>query len=198
MNTEIIKILIEKYYEGKTTLAEERKLKAYFASGNIDDELKRYAPIFKFIQLESTRKPPPSLEQKLETIFDAPLTRQPLFGNKFTYYISGIAAAVALLVTIFLTINNEPKSQPALTESEREEVLLAYNQTKATLAYIANNFAKGTQPLEKIEKLETGQEAIQSLGKFDRKLNQMSTNMQTFSSQIENLHQLSKFNIINN
>ena len=44
-----IKKIIQKYYEGKTSLEEENILKAYFSSDNIDPEFEKYKIEFSVI-----------------------------------------------------------------------------------------------------------------------------------------------------
>ncbi|MBL7782904.1 MAG: hypothetical protein JNM22_16870 [Saprospiraceae bacterium] len=56
-----IEALLEKFWEGDTTLEEERLLKAYFASGQVDDSLKSYAPFFQVLRQEQAvelQRPP--------------------------------------------------------------------------------------------------------------------------------------------
>lgn len=56
-----IEALLEKFWEGDTTLEEERMLKAYFASGQVDDSLKQYAPFFQVLRQEQAvelQRPP--------------------------------------------------------------------------------------------------------------------------------------------
>ncbi len=44
--------LIERYFAGETTLAEEGALRDYFRSGNTAPELDAYAPLFRYWELE--------------------------------------------------------------------------------------------------------------------------------------------------
>jgi len=46
MNEKEIAGLIEKFFEGETSLSEERRLYAYFNRGNIPADLQRYRPVF--------------------------------------------------------------------------------------------------------------------------------------------------------
>jgi hypothetical protein len=198
MNTENIDQLIKKYFDGNTSLADEQRLKAYFASQGVAEQHRQYVSLFRLLNAETNKQAPATLDSRLEKMF-AEQPAKPFYRQRqILWYFSGIAAAVVLLLGIFLTMQRPGNPPPELTAEQRREVLLAYNQTKATLAFVGQNLSKGTQPLEKINKLETAQEAIQQLGKIDRKINQVSSSMQTFSSQIDNLQQLSKFNIINN
>ncbi len=60
MKYEEISELLDRYWEGETTLEEERTLKAYFNGGNLDARLLAIAPMFQAIReeqaLEMTRK----------------------------------------------------------------------------------------------------------------------------------------------
>jgi hypothetical protein len=52
MKYEEIQSLLDRYWEGETSLEEERALKAYFSGAVIDDRLKAVAPLFKAIKEE--------------------------------------------------------------------------------------------------------------------------------------------------
>jgi hypothetical protein len=47
-----VQTLLEKYWEGETTLEEERQIKGYFAAGNVDERLRQYAPLFQALKEE--------------------------------------------------------------------------------------------------------------------------------------------------
>jgi hypothetical protein len=47
-----IEALLEKYWEGETSLEEERLLKAYFASAEVDAGLRSFAPFFQVLKEE--------------------------------------------------------------------------------------------------------------------------------------------------
>ncbi len=46
------KELLDKYFEGITTVEEENKLKKYFLSGTISEDMKPYQPLFSFLKKE--------------------------------------------------------------------------------------------------------------------------------------------------
>lgn len=52
MKYEQISALLEKYWDGDTSLEEERLLKAYFSAGQIDERLRQIAPLFAAIRQE--------------------------------------------------------------------------------------------------------------------------------------------------
>lgn len=49
-----IQALLDRYWEGETTLEEERVLKAYFASGQVDERLHAIAPLFQALHEEQS------------------------------------------------------------------------------------------------------------------------------------------------
>jgi hypothetical protein len=50
------KILIDKYFEGQTTLDEEEYLRQYFQSDGVLEELEMYRPIFQYFSVEREQK----------------------------------------------------------------------------------------------------------------------------------------------
>nr|MBF6607889.1 hypothetical protein [Flavobacterium sp.] len=48
MESHKIEILIEKYFDAETSIAEENILREYFASANVAQHLERYRPMFAF------------------------------------------------------------------------------------------------------------------------------------------------------
>lgn len=54
MRYEEIQALLDRYWEGETSLDEERRIKAYFGSGPIDERLKPVAPMFQALREEQS------------------------------------------------------------------------------------------------------------------------------------------------
>ncbi|HLP95877.1 MAG TPA: hypothetical protein VK168_17665 [Saprospiraceae bacterium] len=52
MKYEQIQALLDRYWEGETSLEEERALKAYFNAGPIDERLQNVAPLFRALKEE--------------------------------------------------------------------------------------------------------------------------------------------------
>lgn len=78
--------ILEKYFEGETSLEEERLLKSYFQSKDIASEHLIYAPIFQHLSNEQTEiaeQPKPKAKKRL-----------PLWLS--------VAACAAILIGIFL------------------------------------------------------------------------------------------------
>ncbi len=63
---EQIELLLTKYFEGRTTLEEEEKLKIYFSSEEIEEELKPLQSLFDYIREQKSIEYPIKTQQKRE------------------------------------------------------------------------------------------------------------------------------------
>ena len=54
MTHEQIRTLLDKFWEGETTVEEERALKSYFEAGKVDAQFLSVAPMFEALRLEQT------------------------------------------------------------------------------------------------------------------------------------------------
>ena len=51
----MIEELLERYFEGETSAAEEKQIRAFFASGEVPEHLAAYAPLFAYFDEEIER-----------------------------------------------------------------------------------------------------------------------------------------------
>ena len=105
MKYAMIDDLLNKYWEGDSSLEEERLIKEYFAEGNVDEKHLPFAPLFGFFNLERESKVDISLEKALK---DAESLSKPIKGRIFRLprHIFSIAATVALLLCSVFIFNN--------------------------------------------------------------------------------------------
>ncbi|MDR1344892.1 MAG: hypothetical protein LBJ39_06010 [Tannerellaceae bacterium] len=82
-NSMDIEELVDKYFEGETTADEERRLRAYFVSGKVSERLKIYEPIWAYFDEEIHKSGKPA---------------KPFTIKKLCYFVSGLAAAILLLM----------------------------------------------------------------------------------------------------
>lgn len=55
-NLHMIEELLERYFEGETSAAEEKQIRAFFASGEVPEHLAAYAPLFAYFDAECVIK----------------------------------------------------------------------------------------------------------------------------------------------
>ena len=119
--------LIEKYWNSETSLAEEAKLKAYFAQENLPAEHLQYKALFDFYEKEANRSMPTKRKRSLRPFFLA------------------IAASLAILISmgVFYTTQQEEREQIALTTDTFEDPEEAYQEAKKALLMISAQLNSG-------------------------------------------------------
>lgn len=146
MELDRIEKLVENYFEGKTSIAEEKELKAYFASSDVAEHLGHYKPFFGYIVLAKQ-------EQFTAAI---PLTSKK--RNRVVWL--SVAASVAVLLGVGLfTFNqyNEPKQSEFGTTDDPE---VAFRETQKALAMISEHVNKGIESIQYLNEFEQSKNKI--------------------------------------
>lgn len=107
MNHAEIKHLLEKYFDGNTSLAEEEALRKYFLSSEVADDLLQYKPIFAYFAKEQYR-------DEEESIVVLPAHRRTTYRSIVLRIVGSVAACAAIILGIFFFSYNE--QQPAESE----------------------------------------------------------------------------------
>lgn len=129
MELDKIEILLEKYFEGKTTLFEEDKLRTYFSEAKVAPHLEQYIPLFSYFSnaKEERFTKDISLDQRKA-------------ATKVNYRWLSVAAVAVLLLGVYF--GNEYQEAQRL---ERQKARYAYEETKKALDLLAENFERGTE-----------------------------------------------------
>jgi len=149
---EINKIL-DKYFEGNTTIKEEKKLKEYFnTEKDIPTEFLYAKQIFKHLKNETA------------LVFEKEIAIPKKKKIKPFYYFSAIAASIIFaffVVSDYNTTENKIVyayyNGKAITDKH-----LAEKYTKEALLKISNNFNTGTQKLHKLSEFNKSQSLIKN------------------------------------
>ena len=163
MTTQHIQSLLDKYFEGESTLVEEAQIKAYFQGDQIDESLQIYSEFFQFLGEEKDQQ---TLRPEFETELLAELAKEdtPSRSAKVRQLpgmLLRIAALVVLMIGLYFLV---PQQDDQLTagEFDWESVELeneqeAFEQTKAALELLAsklNGSSKtATEHLQNVEKI---------------------------------------------
>ena len=172
MKTEEIKALLERYYRGETTLAEEQQLKSYFQQNDVPDELEADREAFLLLSgLSLEEMPlPPGLEERLsssicrwekaDTPQARPKVRKPMVS--LMKWSTGIAAALVIAAGAgwyALKTNDRPRDtfdnpELAYVEAQRALQLFAAALDKGQ-SHVAKAESQTRQVREKLEKCYT-------------------------------------------
>ncbi len=156
-----IQALLDRYWEGETTLEEERVLKAYFNSGEVDERLQAVAPLFQAIREEQNLQ-----YAKAKTVELRPV--------HFAWQKWAAAASVALLLSAGLWWNSRqddivteqvvqqateqptdvlPKKDPVLEENKIAETEASKPAVKVKKEPFKRKKSPAVQPLDPEEEL---------------------------------------------
>jgi hypothetical protein len=144
MELDKIEVLLEKYFQAETSIAEETVLQNYFSSSNVAQHLEQYKPMFGFLVQ--------SREQKLTHEI-------PLQTKKRNVAWLSLAASVLVLLGAgtFTYFNcNSVQKEDLGTYDNPEE---AFQATQEALLLLSQNVNVGVNSVQYIEKYEsvTGQ-----------------------------------------
>jgi hypothetical protein len=135
-----IEILLEKYFEGETSIAEEKELKDYFTSSNVAPHLEQYQPLFGYFSLAKEQKFTPEV---------------PLHSIKRKVAWLSLAASVVLMLGIgtytYFNANTIKENQELGSYDDPEE---AFAATQKALAMLSDNVNVGVESVQYIQVYE--------------------------------------------
>lgn len=164
MNIEDIRILIESFYNGETTAAEEEMLLSYFEGDDVAEDLLEERDVF--LQLKNTEPIdiPVGLEFRLNNLIDnlAANESQKIVIRELNhssrsllwFKIGGIAASVAILFSIGLYVGNNSKgdafsdiAQGVEVKDSFDDPADAYKEAERALMLVSYNLNKGVDQI---------------------------------------------------
>jgi hypothetical protein len=135
-----IEILLEKYFEGETSIAEEKELKDYFTSSNVAPHLEQYQPLFGYFSLAKEQKFTPEV---------------PLHSIKRKVAWLSLAASVVVMLGIgtytYFNANTIKENQELGSYDDPEE---AFAATQKALAMLSDNVNVGVESVQYIQVYE--------------------------------------------
>ncbi len=146
MELDKVERILEKYFEGETTSAEEKELKDYFASTNVAQHLEHYKPMFGYFSQAK--------QEQYNAVI--PLKTK---KRKIASWIS-IAAAVIVLLGLgtFTFMNYNTTTSKDLGTYDDPEV--AFRETQKALALISKHVNTGIESVGYINEYELSKNKI--------------------------------------
>jgi len=140
MELKLVEQLLEKYFQGETTIAEEKQLKAYFSSNDVAPHLAKYQSLFGYFETQKG------------TQFEQKLPLQP--RKQSTVKWIGIAASFVVLfgLATFYFYPSEPKHEDLGTYDNPEEAFAATHKALLMVSEQVNVGMESVVYLEEYEK----------------------------------------------
>lgn len=139
--------LLDKYFDGNTSLEEEKMLRKYFRENkNLPMQLENIRHLFGYIDAEA------------EETADFEIYKPSVTSNskrRYIIYLSGIAASIILLIGIYFyfnAANPDKKIYAYINGKAITNEQIAINETKKVLYKVSVNFNEGTGPLRNLSK----------------------------------------------
>ncbi|WP_299208523.1 hypothetical protein [uncultured Dokdonia sp.] len=137
MESNKVEQLLEIYFEGATTLAQEKQLRTYFTSDHVAPHLESYVVMFTAFTQAS--------QEVYTTPIQLPKQKKPMYG-----WISGVAAVAVVLIGLATQINSS--SDVYQGNVSQEEGIL---KTKQALGLMSKMFNESTAQLGAVNEFNT-------------------------------------------
>lgn len=144
MESNNIRQLLEKYFDGETSIEDENALKNYFSSDTVAPEFSQYKDLFGFYVAEQTLASTKEFTIKKESNI-----RQ----------ILSVAASVVVVLGIgFMLLKTQSEETSDLGSFDDPEIALI--ETQKALALIGQNLNKGKESISYLNKYEINKNKI--------------------------------------
>ncbi|MGC3943902.1 MAG: hypothetical protein QM762_05085 [Chryseolinea sp.] len=161
MDSSKLQHLLQKYWDGDTTLEEEQLLKDYFQSSEVSDEMRDVAAMFQYFnQAKKNSLNDISFDR---TLIDK-VSGKPQEGRvrNLLFNSMRIAAGVVVVMAATWFIRNEIRqSTPQEAVDTYDDPKLAFEETKKALMMISKSFGTAEEQAKKINLFNEAQEEIQ-------------------------------------
>jgi hypothetical protein len=141
-----IEILIEKYFQGETSIAEEKELRSYFSASDVAPHLEEYKAMFGYF----------TEAKKQESAREIPQhTKKPK-----VMWLSIAASIVVLfgMIAFFMINTNQQVPQNELGSYETPEE--AFRETQKALALLSSNVNIGMESVKYVQEYDNSKNLI--------------------------------------
>jgi hypothetical protein len=161
MDSNGMKELLDKYWNCETTLAEEEQLREYFKSGDIPEEWKETAVLFRYFE-ENRKKSLNDISFESDLMKKVRIPAEYSTVKRLFYNSMRIAAGLVVVVVATWFIRTEVrKSTPQEVVDTYDDPKLAFEETKKALMMISRSFGSAEEQAKKINMFNEAQEEIQ-------------------------------------
>lgn len=161
MSSQKIEKILEKYFHGDTSLAEERMLREFFRKDEVPAHLAELKDQFSLFDEESNEMLPDNFDDGVLDAINSQERKSRASRRAFIYYVSGVAATILILVTVYIQFD------PFTTTYTEDDATLAYEQASRIFGMVSEKINNSTTSLEKVARFDEGMNNLKSIQKFD-------------------------------
>lgn len=192
MDLKRIELLLQRFYNGESTIDEEKELKDFFITNDVPRHLWAEQEMFTYFHTVSKNKiPDQELESKIMNAVEGAeqeAVKRFAGRKKILYIVSSAAAVVAILIVSYFAFIFSPSMQDTYNNPE-----IAYLQAKETLLYVSAKLNEGTENLQALSEFDKATSQLSNISKISHGTRSIY-NFSLFRSGIKELENLSKLN----
>ena len=177
-NIKEIRLILEGFYAGETTLEEERKLRGFFASADVPEEMIPDRLLFREMEAESgSIRVPQELDTRILEAIDGAEREESRIRRINLFSLSGLAAGLLVLIAVylfFLRTDDPVRIASHQWEDTYEDPLQAYEEVKQTLMYVSEKLNTGTGELQRVKEVNRAADPLKSLSKINKGSKELS------------------------
>lgn len=147
-----IEELLEKYFQGETSIVEEKELTNYFSSSNVAQHLEQYKPMFGYFSLA---------KQETSSQKGSLISENESKGLKRIWWSAAASVAVLLGVGMYVYNNTTTNTSVATNElgtyDSPEE---AFRETQKALALLSGHVNTGIESVQVIQEYDNSKEKV--------------------------------------
>jgi len=161
-----LKALLEKYYDGETSLKEVRRIRELLADKNIGSEFETERHIFGFFdESRKNANPPSSLNEDIMEAIDLKRKEGKVFS--FRQPIRWAMAAAASLLFVFYISQRVDRQSVKMVDTYKDEKK-AYKATKKVLGFVSGKLNAEALKLKELSAINDNLSHIDNLKKLDK------------------------------
>lgn len=157
MNSKQIKGLLQKYYDGESSIQEEQVLYEFFSQPELPPALQHEATLFRFYQAAKEEQNPKKLNlEQLDLLQQSEKTTTVYWIKRSLQ----LAASLLLISMLYYFIPKEEHLTVQLSDATPQETAAAYQKTKKALLLVSEKLNRGTKDVNKLSKFNQVQHLI--------------------------------------
>lgn len=147
MDFQTIELLIERYFEGETTLSDEQALQAYFSGQEVHPTLEKYRPLFQYFKAQQQVTLSEAAKERISTQVNEHKQHRFRIGTRRAAWWAAAAAVAIISISSFLVLQNNKGEQlpTALSTDTYSEPQAALEEAKSALYLVSSKMNKGSR-----------------------------------------------------
>ena len=153
-----LEILLEKYFEGNTTLNEELQIKEFFKNNSdLPDNLMETRAMFQFFSKEK--------QEKTDMVFPVKEKQKSARVRNLYYQVSAIAASILILISV-ITYTDNTEEQRVYAYINGKPIMdeqVAIIEAKRALLLVSSNLNEGTESLKHLSSFNKAEKLVEGV-----------------------------------